>query len=455
MTLWGGRFKDPLSEIAFRFSSSLDVDKRLFREDIAGSVAHVHMLGAQGILTADEVSALAGALEAVRKDIESGGLNPKGAEDIHSFIEEELRRRIGEVAGKLHTGRSRNDQIALDERLYIRAAVQSLTAALKRLQRTLLEQAERHADTILPGFTHLQHAQPVLLAHHLLAYVEMLARDSSRFADCLRRANLSPLGAGAAAGTSFLLDRKRVADELGFDGIVANSMDAVSDRDALIEFVSDAAIAMVHLSRLAEELVLWSSSEFGFCEIADAFTTGSSLMPQKKNPDMAELIRGKSSRVIGDLVALLTLLKGLPLAYNRDLQEDKPPLFDAHDTLESSLLVLSEMLAHVTFGTERMRNAANEGYTTATDLAEYLVRKGMAFRDAHRAAGEIVRYAIESGKPLSQLTLDEFRRFAPLAESDVLSAVDVPQSIQQKNSAGSTSPVEVLRQISFWRSQLQ
>ena len=455
MTLWGSRFRDKLSELAFRFSSSLDVDKRFYKEDIDGSKAHVEMLAAQGILSRDEAGTIISALDAIRMEIENGTLLVRDAEDIHTFIEEELQNRIGEVAGKLHSGRSRNDQIALDERLYLRSAIDSICSAIRGLQRALLDQAELHCNTILPGFTHLQHAQPVLLAHHLIAYVEMLDRDRERFLDCRKRSNHSPLGAAALAGTSLPIDRSSAANKLGFDEIIKNSIDAVSDRDALFEFVSDAAIAMVHLSRLAEELVLWSSPEFNFVEIPDAFATGSSIMPQKKNPDIAELIRGKSASVIGDLVTLLTIMKGLPLAYNRDLQEDKAPLFHAHDTLEQSLIVMAAMIASLKFNAGRMREMAAVGFTTATDLAEHLVKKGMPFREAHRLVGEIVRYALESGKSFSDLTVEELKRFSSMLDDQAFKAMDISQSVNAKQSEGGTSTKEVRKQLEYWKKLLK
>ena len=455
MTLWGSRFRDKLSELAFRFSSSLDVDKRFYKEDIDGSKAHVEMLAAQGILSRDEAGTIISALDAIRMEIENGTLLVRDAEDIHTFIEEELQNRIGEVAGKLHSGRSRNDQIALDERLYLRSAIDSICSAIRGLQRALLDQAELHCNTILPGFTHLQHAQPILLAHHLIAYVEMLDRDRERFLDCRKRSNHSPLGAAALAGTSLPIDRSSTAKKLGFDEIIKNSIDAVSDRDALIEFVSGAAIAMVHLSRLAEELVLWSSPEFNFVEIPDAFATGSSIMPQKKNPDIAELIRGKSASVIGDLVTLLTIMKGLPLAYNRDLQEGKAPLFHAHDTLEQSLIVMAAMIASLKFNAGRMREMAAVGFTTATDLAEHLVKKGMPFREAHRLVGEIVRYALESGKSFSDLTVEELKRFSSMLDDQAFKAMDISQSVNAKQSEGGTSTKEVRKQLEYWKKLLK
>ena len=455
MTLWGSRFRDKLSELAFRFSSSLDVDKRFYKEDIDGSKAHVEMLAAQGILSRDEAGTIISALDGIRMEIENGTLLVGDAEDIHTFIEEELQNRIGEVAGKLHSGRSRNDQIALDERLYLRSAIDSICSAIRGLQRALLDQAELHCNTILPGFTHLQHAQPILLAHHLIAYVEMLDRDRERFLDCRKRSNHSPLGAAALAGTSLPIDRSSTAKKLGFDEIIKNSIDAVSDRDALFEFVSDAAIAMVHLSRLAEELVLWSSPEFNFVEIPDAFATGSSIMPQKKNPDIAELIRGKSASVIGDLVTLLTIMKGLPLAYNRDLQEDKAPLFHAHDTLEQSLIVMAAMIASLKFNAGRMREMAAVGFTTATDLAEHLVKKGMPFREAHRLVGEIVRYALESGKSFSDLTVEELKHFSSMLDDQAFKAMDISQSVNAKQSAGGTSTKEVKKQLEYWKKLLK
>ncbi len=453
--LWGGRFSEALADIALRFSRSILVDGRLYVHDIKGSLAHVEMLARQGIVSRKDARAIARGLKEILREIERGEvLFDPSAEDIHMAIEGLLIEKIGTAGGRLHTARSRNDQVALDERLWLRQTIDQLVARVHALQEALVDQAERHADTIMPGYTHMQRAQPVLLGHHLLAYVAMLDRDRERLVDCRRRANLSPLGSAALAGTSFPIDRRAVASELGFDGIVENSIDGVSDRDTLIEFVSACSITMMHLSRLAEELVLWSTTEFGFVEIADTYTTGSSIMPQKKNPDMAELVRGKTGRVYGALVSLLTMMKGLPLAYNRDMQEDKEPAFDAADTLDGSLAVMAGMLSGTTFRADRMRNAAAGGYATATEIADYLVRKGLPFRNAHEVAGAVVAHCVERNLLLSDLDLPTLRDFSPHFSSDITLYLRPETSIQRRRSAGGASLKEVRRQIRRWRKML-
>jgi argininosuccinate lyase len=462
MALWNGRFRKGLDAQAIAFSSSLSFDKRLFREDIEGSYAHVAMLAKQRIIPARDAQKIQKALRAIEKEIASGKLSLDGtqkngrfvAEDIHMAIEHRLIQKVGAMGGKLHTARSRNDQIALDERLFLRRAITEIHAQLRAFQRALVAKAERYETTIIPGYTHMQRAQPVLLAHHLLAYVEMIERDTERFTDCLKRVNRSPLGAGALAGTSFPIDRKQTAKHLKFSGLVENSIDAVSDRDVQIEFLSCCAITMMHLSRCAEELVLWSSEEWSFAEIGDEFTTGSSIMPQKKNPDMAELIRGKTGRVYGDLVALLTVMKGLPLAYNRDMQEDKEPLFDASDTVRTSLAIFAAMMKTVKFNTQRFEEDSVSDFLLATELADYLVRKGLPFRKAHAIVGGIVDVCLQKHVTLGELSLKEYQKRSPLFEKDIWKILTLRSSLLMKKSQGSTSPKEVRRAIVSWKSKL-
>ena len=391
---WSGRFSEPVDDLVKRFTASVGFDQRLAEFDIQGSLAHARMLRATNIISAADLEAIERGLAAIGEEIRNGTFPwSVDLEDVHLNIERRLTEMVGDAGKRLHTGRSRNDQVATDVRLYLRAAIDHVQTLIKGLQRALLDLAENHADTVMPGFTHLQVAQPVSFAHHLLAYVEMLSRDAQRFADCRKRVNRLPLGAAALAGTSFPIDRQMVAKELGFDGVCENSLDAVSDRDFAIEFVAAGALTMTHLSRFSEELILWMSPRFGFIDIADRFCTGSSIMPQKKNPDVAELVRGKTGRVNGHLVALLTLMKGQPLAYNKDNQEDKEPLLDTVDTLMMSLAVFAGMVGGITVNAERMRSAAREGYATATDLADYLVKKGLPFREAHEAVAQAVRFA--------------------------------------------------------------
>ncbi|HET7342007.1 MAG TPA: argininosuccinate lyase, partial [Methylomirabilota bacterium] len=417
---WGGRFSQSADPTAERFTGSLAFDQRLWPFDVAGSLAWARALVRAGLLTAAEGDTIAKGLTAVRGELEAGTFpfRPE-LEDIHTNVERRLVELVGDVGGKLHTGRSRNDQIALDERLYLRDVLARTSAGLRDVQEALLARAADTLDAPMPGYTHLQRAQPVVLAHHLLAYVFMLQRDRERLADAGRRADALPLGAAALAGTAFAIDRETLARDLGFSGVTANSLDAVSDRDYVLEFLAAAAIAGVHFSRLAADLTLWATAEFGFVEFADAWATGSSIMPQKKNPDVAELIRGKSGRLHGNLVAVLTTLKGLPLTYNSDMQEDKEPLFDSVDTLEAILGVLPPLLRSLTFRLERMRAAAGESFSTATDLADYLVRKGLPFRQAHEVVGRAVRHALERGVGLEALGVDELRRFCDLIGGDV------------------------------------
>ncbi len=449
--LWSGRFKEPLSKIALNFSSSIDLDKQLYQEDIAGSIAHVEMLSACRILTAAEARRIRTALKVIQREIETEKFELSGDfEDVHLAIEQRLIQKIGPLGGKLHTGRSRNDQVALDERLYLRAATREIRKLIVQLQRVLIYKAEKYFGTLMPGYTHLQRAQPVMLSHHLLAYVSMLDRDHARLDDCLKRLNKSPLGAAALAGTSFPIDRMKVAKKLHFDGIVENSIDAVSDRDYLIEFVSAASLIAVHLSRMAEELVLWSTKEFAFVQISDAYTTGSSIMPQKKNPDMAELVRGKAGRVFGALTNLLTMMKGLPLAYNRDMQEDKQPMFEAVTTTRNCLFIMAHMLVHTDFRKGHLEEELRNDFTTATEIADYLVRKGLPFREAHEITGKIVSYCIDHRMFFGNLDLDTLRIFSKEFDEQVFDFLLPHKGVEQKKSAGSTSPQEVKKQIVHW-----
>ncbi|MBK8164084.1 MAG: argininosuccinate lyase [Gammaproteobacteria bacterium] len=442
--LWSGRFTEATDSLVESFGASVGFDRRLYRYDIEGSLAHARMLARVGVLTEQELAAIERGLRDILTDIERGDFAwLVEFEDVHMNIEARLTERIGEAGKKLHTGRSRNDQVATDLRLYLRHEIDAVDAELRNLQQVLLDLAEREADTIMPGFTHLQVAQPVTFGHHLLAWFEMLQRDRDRMRDCRRRVNVMPLGAAALAGTSYPIDRAYTAELLGFDAPAANSLDAVSDRDFAIEFAAAAALLMVHLSRFSEELILWSSAQFGFVELSDGYCTGSSIMPQKKNPDMPELVRGKSGRVTGNLVALLTLMKGQPLAYNKDNQEDKEPLFDSVDTVKACLRVFAGMLPGMQVRRERMAQSARLGYSTATDLADYLVRRGIAFRDAHEIVGKTVRYAIDQGRELAALTLDELRGFSDAIGDDVHAVLTVEGSVAARNHPGGTAPAQV------------
>jgi argininosuccinate lyase len=445
---WSGRFREKTSKVVESFTESISFDHRLWRYDIEGSIAHAEMLGRQGIITGEESEKIISGLRAIAKDIENGKFSfRQELEDIHMNIEAALIKKTGDAGGKLHTARSRNDQVALDLRLYVRSEVKQIVSLIRAFQKTLVDIATKYLNALMPGYTHLQRAQPVLLSHHLLAYVEMLDRDAERLNDSLKRINQLPLGSCALAGTTLPIDRTYVAKQLGFEGISQNSIDAVSDRDFIIEFLSVSAILIMHLSRLAEELVLWSSEEFRYVELPDAFTTGSSIMPQKKNPDVAELVRGKTGRIYGNLISLLTLMKGLPLSYNRDLQEDKPPLFDTADTIKSCLTVLNEMFPGIRFNSERMRETAGDAYSTATDIAEYLVRKGVPFRKAHGMTGRIVLHCIEEKKRLADLTMNELNTFSPLIGEDIYAFLAPEESIKNKTSPGGTSLREVTKQI--------
>jgi argininosuccinate lyase len=433
-----------MSDTVERYTQSVDVDKRLWRQDILGSLAHARMLARQGIISAKDLQDIQQGMSQIVSEIESGSFNWSPAlEDVHLNIEKRLTELVGDAGKRLHTGRSRNDQVTTDIRLYLREAIDDILARLKRFHIRLLDLAEREASTPMPGFTHMQPAQPVTFGHHLLAWFEMTRRDAERFADVKKRLNRLPLGAAALAGTTYPIDRDFVAGELGFDSICANSLDAVSDRDFAIEFCAAGALMMMHFSRMSEELVLWMNPRFGFVKIADRFCTGSSIMPQKKNPDIPELARGKTGRVYGHLIALLVLMKGQPLAYNRDNQEDKEPLFDSVDTLLDTLHVFGEMIAGVTACPENMRNALHQGFTTATDLADYLVRKGMPFRDAHEAVGKTVRRAEELGVALPELPFEEFRKFSPLVEKDVFEILTIEGSLASRSHPGGTAPEQV------------
>jgi argininosuccinate lyase len=453
--VWSGRFDEPVTDLVKHFTASVGFDQRLAEFDIDGSLAHAQMLHAVGILTAEDLSSIERGLGQIRADIRSGVFEwSVDLEDVHLNIERRLTDLVGDAGKLLHTARSRNDQVATDIRLYLRAAIDRMLVLVKGLQRGLLDLAEKHTDTVMPGFTHLQVAQPVSFAHHLLAYFEMLSRDAQRLADCRKRVNRLPLGAAALAGTSFPIDRQMVAKALGFDGVCENSLDAVSDRDFAIEFCSCAALLMTHLSRFCEELILWMSPRFGFIDLADRFCTGSSIMPQKKNPDVPELIRGKTGRVNGHLVALLTLMKGQPLAYNKDNQEDKEPLFDTVDTVTASLAVFTEMLGGIEVKREAMREAARQGYATATDLADYLVKKGAPFREAHETVALAVRHAETRGKDLAELDLGELQTFSKLIEDDVFDALTLEGSMAARSHIGGTAPTRVKQAIAKARKAL-
>jgi argininosuccinate lyase len=441
---WSGRFTASTDAFVEAFTASVSFDQRLYEYDIMGSIAHARMLAHVGVLTEAECTQIVEGLTEIQQEIARGAFNWSTAlEDVHMNIESRLTQKIGAVGKKLHTGRSRNDQVATDIRLYLRAEIDLMSRELTRLITTLAEVAEREAETIMPSFTHLQSAQPTTFGHHLLAWCEMLLRDRARLQDCRKRVNCMPLGAAALAGTSFPIDRHYTAQLLDFDIIAENSLDAVSDRDFAIEFAAAAAVLMMHLSRFSEELVLWSSAQFDFIELSDAFCTGSSIMPQKKNPDVPELVRGKTGRVYGHLISLLTLMKSQPLAYNKDNQEDKEPLFDTVDTLKGCLRVFADMIPSMQVRREQMRAAAQRGFTTATDLADYLVRKGVAFRDAHEIVGKAVRYCIEADCDLEALSLDVFQSFSALIEDDVYEVLTLEGSVNARNHIGGTAPSQV------------
>jgi argininosuccinate lyase len=453
---WSGRFSEPVAHRVAAYTASVSFDKRLAQVDIEGSLAHARMLAEQGIITRRDLTAIERGMKRIRADIEAGRFEWSiEREDVHFNIERRLTELIGEAGKRLHTARSRNDQVATDVRMYLRGAADQILDLLRALRAALVELAQAHAGTLMPGFTHLQVAQPVTFGHHLLAYFEMFTRDAGRLADCRRRLNALPLGAAALAGTSFPIDRMHGARALGFDTVCENSLDAVSDRDFAIEFCAAAAVIAMHLSRLAEELVLWMSPRFGFIDLPDRFCTGSSIMPQKKNPDVPELVRGKTGRVYGHLMALLTLMKGQPLAYNKDNQEDKEPLFDTVDTLSETLAIVTEMLPGIRVNAQAMREAALQGYATATDLADYLVRKGLPFRDAHEAVGLAVRHAVDKGCDLSQLELSELRRFSPLIGPDVSGVLTLEGSVAARAHPGGTAPGQVRRAAARARRRLE
>ncbi len=452
---WSARFSEPVSELVKRYTASVDFDRRLAQADIEGSLAHAAMLHAAGLLGDADLAAIRAGMATLRDEIERGAFAwSVDLEDVHLNIERRLTELAGDAGKRLHTARSRNDQVATDIRLWLRATIDETRAQLASLQRALLDLAEPHADTIMPGFTHLQVAQPVTFGHHLLAYVEMFARDAERMADCRRRVNRLPLGAAALAGTSYPIDREAVARALGFDGVCGNSLDAVSDRDFAIEFCAAASLVMVHVSRLSEELVLWMSPRVGFIDLADRFCTGSSIMPQKKNPDVPELARGKSGRVFGHLVGLLTLMKGQPLAYNKDNQEDKEPLFDTADTILATLQIFADLVGGISVRPERMRQAAAEGFSTATDLADYLAKKGLPFRDAHEAVARAVRSAADRGVDLADLPLDELRAFSALIDADVAAVLTLEGSVAARDHVGGTAPRQVRAAIAQHRARL-
>ncbi|OGV07164.1 MAG: argininosuccinate lyase [Ignavibacteria bacterium RIFOXYA2_FULL_37_17] len=463
MALWDSRFKKSLAENALKFSSSINIDGKLFNEDIDGSEAHVKMLVKQKIISAKEGKSILKAMEEIRKEISSpkemdsyGKLKLDWRdEDIHTLIESRLVEKIGKTGKKLHTARSRNDQVALDEHLYMKKEITQLIKLTQTLQRTLLKKSEQHKNTIVPGYTHLQRAQPILFAHHLLAYISMLERDIERLSDCMKRANKSPLGAAALAGTTLPIDRKYSAKLLNMESVVENSLDAVGSRDVMIELISSCSIIMMHLSRLSEELVLWSSHEFSFAVFDDSFSTGSSLMPQKKNPDIAELIRGKVGRVYGSLFGLLTVMKALPLAYNRDMQEDKIHLFEAVDTTKDCLNLASELLKHTRFNKDRFEKELDGDLLLSTDLVDYLVRKNVPFRKAHNIVGKIVAVCVDQNKKLNQLSIAEYKKISPKFENDIFKLLTAGASIKNKKSKGSTSPKEVEKQLKYWKNKLK
>jgi argininosuccinate lyase len=452
---WSALFSEPMSELVQRYTASVGFDQRMWRADIEGSLAHARMLAAQGVIASTDLSAIEQGMAQITQEIESGAFEWKlELEDVHLNIEARLTQLVGDAGKRLHTGRSRNDQVATDLRLWLRGEIDGIAALLVELQKALVEVAANHAETVMPGFTHLQVAQPVSFGHHMLAYVEMFARDAERMAEVRRRVNQLPLGAAALAGTSYPLDRESVARSLGMDGICQNSLDAVSDRDFAIEFTSAASIAMVHVSRLSEEIVLWMSQNFGFIRIADRFTTGSSIMPQKKNPDVAETARGKTGRVVGHLMGLLMLMKGQPLAYNKDNQEDKEPLFDTVDTLRDTLRIFVEMMGGITVNEQAMEQAALRGYAPATDLADYLVKKGLPFRDAHEVVAHAVKDALTQGVDLSELSLETLRGYNPLISGDVYDALSLHGSLKARNTLGGTAPAQVRAQVARHRARL-
>ena len=454
--LWAGRTDGVTDQIADDFNSSIHFDSRMYRQDITGSMAHAAMLAAKGIISQQDADALIGGLEGILQDLESGALAiDMRCEDIHMFVEAALTQRLGDVGKKLHTARSRNDQVALDIRMYLREQIDEICDLIKKLLTAITAQAEANKDAIMPGYTHLQRAQPITFGHHLMAYAMMLLRDLDRLADTRRRMNLSPIGCCALAGTTYDTDRRMEAKQLGFDGICLNSLDGVSDRDFCAELLASLSIVMMHLSRFSEEIILWASWEFQFVELSNAFTTGSSIMPQKKNPDMAELVRGKTGRVYGDLMGLLTTLKGLPLAYNKDMQEDKEAVFDACDTVKMCLQVFAPMVATMKAQRENMLRAAQKGFINATDLADYLVKKGLPFRSAYQISGQLVSYCISNGKVLEELPLEIYRQYSQLFAQDLYSQISLLSCVEKRISEGGTSVASVEQQIRYVKQQLQ
>ena len=447
--MWGGRFSEGPSQVMEEINASIDFDRHLYAQDIAGSKAHCAMLMKQNIITQEDGNAILDGLDTIQQEIDAGSFTfNRSLEDIHMNIEARLTELIGEAAGRLHTARSRNDQVATDFKIWVRDAIDDLDESVKALQSVLIDIADQHTETILPGMTHLQLAQPITLGHHMLAYVEMFGRDRSRLSDCRKRLNECPLGSGALAGTAFPIDRQQTAQALGFDGPTANSLDSVSDRDFAVEFLAAGSLLAVHLSRMAEEIVLWCTDQFQFVRLSDSFSTGSSMMPQKRNPDAAELVRGKTGRVFSALMSLTTTLKGLPLAYSKDMQEDKEPVFDAAQTLKVCLLAMQGMLEGAKFNTAAMKAAANKGFVTATDFADWLVReKGMAFRDAHHVAGALVKKAEDKGCQLDQLSLEDIQAIAPVATDDVFSVLSVESSVNSRSSEGGTAPANVKKAV--------
>ncbi len=452
---WAGRFREETSKSVEQYTESISFDKRLWKYDIQGSIAHAKMLAKQGIIAKKDGVKIVKGLRAISREIEEGKFQFRNElEDIHMNIEAALIGKIGSAGGMLHTARSRNDQVALDMRLYLRAEAREIVGLLRCLEQALVRVAEEGLDVVMPGFTHMQRAQPVLLAHHIMAYAQMFDRDRRRFQDALKRIDVLPLGSCALAGTTLPIDRSYVADLLGFNAVSENSIDAVSDRDFILEFLADAALLVMHTSRMAEELILWSSEEFSFLELPDAFTTGSSIMPQKKNPDVAELMRGRTGRVYGNLMSMLTVMKGLPLSYNRDMQEDKEALFDTVDTVKTTLTILAELLPRIVFRTERLKETADAAFSTATDIAEYLAGKGIPFREAHEITGKIVRYCIDEEKRLRELDISEYRIFSKVIEKDIYGVIGVTESVDAKKSYGGTSPEMVKKQIKQFKKRL-
>ena len=453
--MWAGRTSGEVSSIADDFNSSIHFDCKLYQQDITGSMAHAAMLGAQGILTQQEADTLIEGLQGILDDLKSGKLDfDYTCEDIHMFVEQVLTQRLGDVGKKLHTARSRNDQVALDLRMYLRSEIDEISGLVKQLLKAVVDQAEQNLGVIMPGYTHLQRAQPILFGHHLMAYAMMLLRDLDRLADCRKRMNVSPIGCCALAGTTYNTDRWMEAKALGFDDIARNSIDGVSDRDFCVELMSAISVLMMHLSRFSEEIILWASWEFKFVELSDAYTTGSSIMPQKKNPDMAELVRGKTGRVYGDLMALLTTLKGLPLAYNKDMQEDKEAVFDAVDTVKMCLKVFAPMVQTMTAKPENMKKAAQGGFINATDLADYLVKKGLPFRSAYKISGQIVAKCIADGQVLETLPLDVYQTFSPLFEGDLYQDIDLTTCVEKRVSQGGTSAASLKSQIAYVKERM-